>query len=68
MAAFAEKFARKRREVEQEIENHGKTWCHPNCTLFIERAYRQHRLMSDMSADEVQNDYYSCHTSQTKPP
>lgn len=67
MAKFAEEHNRKRKEVEQEIENHGKTWCNPGCTSFVEHEYRRCRMISDMSAEETQNDYQRCHVPQIKP-
>lgn len=68
MPSFAEKHNQKRKEVEQEIEEHGKTWCQPDCTKFWEREYRRLRLVSGLSVEEVQGDYPSCHTPEIKPP
>ena len=67
MAGFAEEHRRKRIEVEQEIENHGKTWCSPDCTSLLEREYRRQRLISGLPAEQVQEDFDCCHISQISP-
>lgn len=49
--------------IQNEIDAHGKTWCHPDCepyNTFIPEAYRDARL-SGCTAENAQQDYDGCH-------
>lgn len=53
-----------RKKVDEEIKNHGKTWCHPNCKpgdTFLPEAYIKARMIHGYSAKTVQGDYDLCH-------
>ncbi len=45
--------------IEQEITDHGKTWCSPRCQTFLPDEYREKRR--EYSAAIVQHDYDLCH-------
>jgi hypothetical protein len=46
-------------EIEQEITNHGVTWCSPTCQTFLPEEYRLKRERYE--AGTVQSDYDLCH-------
>jgi hypothetical protein len=48
-------------QVEQEIRDHSKTWCHKKCDTFLPSCYREHRIIREHSVEEVQNNYDWCH-------
>lgn len=53
-----------REKVDEEIKNHGKTWCHSNCkpgNTFLPDAYHKARLVHGYSTKTVQGDYDLCH-------
>ncbi len=47
-------------EIDQEIENHGKTWCDPDCPLLLQSTYRQLRR-DGIPAEKLQADFDACH-------
>jgi hypothetical protein len=54
------KRSKKNLQIDDEIENHGKTWCSSDCQTFLPDAYREARLDGE-TAKQVQGDYDSCH-------
>jgi hypothetical protein len=41
------KKSKKRTQINQEIKDHGKTWCSKDCPTFLPDAYREARLSGD---------------------
>lgn len=50
-----------RAAVEQEVGDHGKGWCSPNCQYFSSSAYREMRIVHGYSKEVVQKEYDFCH-------